>query len=315
MSRIKEISVLENDIDQTSWTFYVDKNGEYIIDDKLEFLQGYREVNDFHMCGCYYKANVPFKIYNVKYQELDGKRIYESATRSISDMTYEAMKKKTPLLIAGGFSTYALGELGGIRRALGPDKKIGVIWLDAHADMETPDDIQSHILAGMPLATILGLGMEEWRKIGGLEEAIPGNQVILSDYHSRNPKTVESILRKIKQEHVDLVETEGFHDETVWKSHVAALSKKVDAIYLHVDVDILSTKYIPAYDYSLDENGMELETLIRGIKAVMATGKVIAYCVSNTYFGTNLSGQEVNNLTAMKLVGSGLESWKEYPDF
>ena len=59
-----------------------------------------------------------------------------------------------PLVIAGDHST-AYGTIAGICKAY-PKKRLGVIWIDAHADMNTPDSSPSGNVHGMPLACCTG---------------------------------------------------------------------------------------------------------------------------------------------------------------
>jgi arginase len=57
-------------------------------------------------------------------------------------------------LVLGGDHSVALGTLGGLAAAHGPG---GVLWIDAHGDMNTPDSSPSGNVHGMPLAAAMGL--------------------------------------------------------------------------------------------------------------------------------------------------------------
>ncbi|AXT19241.1 arginase [Flavobacteriaceae bacterium AU392] len=59
-----------------------------------------------------------------------------------------------PLVISGDHSS-ALGTLSGIKAA-NPDKRIGAVWIDAHADLHSPYTSPSGNIHGMPLAAALG---------------------------------------------------------------------------------------------------------------------------------------------------------------
>jgi arginase len=60
-----------------------------------------------------------------------------------------------PLMLAGDHST-AYGTMAGIKKAF-PKKRLGVIWIDAHADIHTPYTTPSGNMHGMPLAMATGL--------------------------------------------------------------------------------------------------------------------------------------------------------------
>ena len=74
----------------------------------------------------------------------------------LSHEVAEVMKegKYFPVVISGDHSP-AAGTIAGIRKA-NPGKRIGVIWIDAHADIHTPYTTPSGNMHGMPLATALG---------------------------------------------------------------------------------------------------------------------------------------------------------------
>jgi arginase len=68
----------------------------------------------------------------------------------------------------GGDHSIAIGSLSGVAKAFGKrGQKLGLIYLDAHADMNTPETTPSGNIHGMPLAVLLGHGAPELLGIGG----------------------------------------------------------------------------------------------------------------------------------------------------
>lgn len=65
------------------------------------------------------------------------------------------LEEKFPLVFSGDHSS-AIGTISGIKSAF-PDKTLGVIWIDAHADLHAPYTTPSGNLHGMPLAAVLGI--------------------------------------------------------------------------------------------------------------------------------------------------------------
>ena len=71
----------------------------------------------------------------------------------VCSAVFDTMKQgKFPILLAGDHST-AAGTISGIKQA-NPDKRLGVIWIDAHADLHTPYTTPSGNMHGMPLAMV-----------------------------------------------------------------------------------------------------------------------------------------------------------------
>jgi arginase len=65
------------------------------------------------------------------------------------------LSEGTPLVISGDHSN-AIGIMAGVRESIGPNKKLGVLWIDAHADLHTPYTTPSGNLHGMSLAASMG---------------------------------------------------------------------------------------------------------------------------------------------------------------
>jgi arginase len=82
--------------------------------------------------------------------------IKEACTR-IAGLVAEASIAGEIPLVLGGDHSVALGTLGGLASAHGPG---GVLWIDAHPDINTPDTSPSGNVHGMPLAAALGLASE-----------------------------------------------------------------------------------------------------------------------------------------------------------
>jgi arginase len=73
--------------------------------------------------------------------------------------TYE--QGRTPLIL-GGDHSIAIGSVSGMSEAFRrTEKKLGLIWFDAHADMNTPDISPSGNVHGMPMAAIMGYGPKQ----------------------------------------------------------------------------------------------------------------------------------------------------------
>lgn len=84
------------------------------------------------------------RIEHVSYQ---CKRVCNAVNDSLNEQSF-------PLVISGDHSS-ALGTISGIKKAF-PEKRLGVVWIDAHADMHSPFTSPSGNIHGMPLAAALG---------------------------------------------------------------------------------------------------------------------------------------------------------------
>ncbi len=83
-------------------------------------------------------------------------------------------------VVLGGDHSVAIGTISGLARHYRKQgKRIGVIWSDAHTDMNTPDISPSGNIHGMPLAVLLGYGPPELVSIAGSEPALRAEDVVV----------------------------------------------------------------------------------------------------------------------------------------
>lgn len=83
-------------------------------------------------------------------------------------------------LVLGGDHSVAAGTVAGVAAHYRKKKQnIGLIWVDAHADMNTPETSPSGNVHGMPLASLVGIGPEELVKLGGFAPKVQARNVAL----------------------------------------------------------------------------------------------------------------------------------------
>src|SRR5215469_822914 len=108
------------------------------------------------------------------------KQIAETCKRTAESVLKTLEDGMTPLIL-GGDHSLAAGSISGVAefyRRQG--QKIGVLWIDAHSDINTPETSPSGNVHGMPLAALLGLGPEELGNLFGYSPKIaPENTVLV----------------------------------------------------------------------------------------------------------------------------------------
>lgn len=92
-----------------------------------------------------------------------------AVTRRLSDQVYEHASQGRCVLTLGGDHSLAVGSIAGtakaIRERLG--RELAVIWVDAHADINTPESSHSGNIHGMPVSFLTGLAKEDREDIFG----------------------------------------------------------------------------------------------------------------------------------------------------
>jgi arginase len=100
--------------------------------------------------------------------------------RRLADMVEQAADASKVPVVLGGDHSIAVGTVAGMSRHFRKrGRKLGLIWIDAHADMNTPESSPSGNVHGMPLACCMGLGPAELTRIAGYSPAVDASSVAI----------------------------------------------------------------------------------------------------------------------------------------
>ncbi len=165
--------------------------------------------------------------------------------RDIANRVEAVVKSGAMPVTLGGDHSMAAGSIAGFARAHHAHGRIGVLWIDAHGDIHTPDTSPSKAYHGMPLAALLGLGDRDFATIGGDRPVLrPENIVYLG---LRSTEIEED--RRIK----DLgIKTFGMKDikaagtDKVFQRAFEAVLRNVDYLILSIDLDAFDPAEAPA---------------------------------------------------------------------
>ncbi len=103
-----------------------------------------------------------------------------AACERLGNMVAHAMDEGKAPLVLGGDHSVAIGTVAGVAKYFKKKRqKIGLIWIDAHADMNTPQTSPSGNVHGMPLACCIGLGPPELTKLFGFSPKVDAKNVCI----------------------------------------------------------------------------------------------------------------------------------------
>lgn len=98
----------------------------------------------------------------------------------LSDLVESAADRGRVPLVLGGDHSIATGTIAGMSRHFAKkDARLGVLWIDAHADMNTPESSPSGNVHGMPLACCIGFGPHELTSLAGTIPMVRPENVVL----------------------------------------------------------------------------------------------------------------------------------------
>ncbi len=199
-------------------------------------------------------------------KRIDGVlEIYRTLNSTVSQKLKE---NQFPVILAGDHGS-AGGTIAGIKSAF-PDKRIGVIWIDAHADIHTPYTTPSGNIHGMPLATALGIDNLEcksneidddtaalWKQlknVGGISPKINPQDILYVAVRSTESQEDACIERfNIKKISVDQVRQNGVQTSV---NHILEYLSACDLLYISFDVDSMDPDLTSRGTGTPVENGL-----------------------------------------------------------
>ncbi len=136
-----------------------------------------------------------------------------------------------------------MGMLAGIQHSDGwKPLRVGLVWIDAHGDFNTPETTYSGMLGGMPVAISCGLCFDRLRRTCGLDPALPTKYVTMVAVRDTDPYEQEAIDRyDIAQITVEDLKS----NSPAVDMEMERLCTLCDKIYVHVDMDVLDPADIP----------------------------------------------------------------------
>lgn len=204
--------------------------------------------------------------------------------------------------LAGGTCSHLPGMVGGLEQAYGPDARIGLIWMDAHGDFNTPRTSYSQMLGGMPVAVVAGLCYPEWRERAGISAPVPTDRILMIDVRNLDDRE-EALIRATD---VTIARFENDFDTGEIERAIDTLAANVDLLYLHIDADILDSSLQPNHP-TAEPNGPDTATVDRLIERIMATGKVAALAVVS--INTAEPGGSISLESGQQMMRAGLRAW------
>jgi arginase len=98
---------------------------------------------------------------------------------SVRDQVYAALLEERVPILMGGDHALAIGSIAGVAHYCAErEKPLSVLWLDAHADFNTPGSSESGNLHGMPVAVLDGQGPDALTALGHAVPILPSSRVV-----------------------------------------------------------------------------------------------------------------------------------------
>ncbi len=158
------------------------------------------------------------------------------------------------------------GLVAGLQRS-GPTRepiKVGMLWLDAHPDFNTPETTRSGSLGGMPVAVATGRALQVMRLDAKLDPPLPDRHIVMGGVRLTDP--LEQHL--LDNSMIEQLTVDDLRNMTpaVW-AQLDRLDRLTDKIYVHIDMDVLDPREVMAHGNKVP-NGPSSEQLAKLFEAI-----------------------------------------------
>ena len=229
-------------------------------------------------------------IYNKKFFEIKHRLgfVLEQCQRVCNSVSKILEQDQFPLILSGDHSS-AFGSIAGIQKAY-PDKTIGVLWIDAHADLHSPLSTPSGNVHAMPFTAALGFDhqylainemnqetltlWENLKKVGGdTPKVIPKHLLYFGVRNTEEPEDKVIKENNIKNYSVHEIRYRGLElcvNETLNRL------RDVDMIYISFDVDSMDCDLISKGTGTPVSKGFDIDEVVAIIDRIMESKKVVS---------------------------------------
>jgi len=191
-------------------------------------------------------------------------------SRRVSGAVSTSIQAKNFPLVLGGDHSLSIGSVRGAAR----NKKIGVIWIDAHADFNTAETTPSGNIHGMSLAVLAGLGdkslVQLWKEsipvINPAKIAVIGARDLDSG-EKKNLGNAGALVMGMEQ-------IDRYGMVSIVERAIERVSRDVDGIYLSLDLDALDPEHAPGVGTPVPAGLSQRETHL-ACELIAETGKLI----------------------------------------
>jgi arginase len=196
------------------------------------------------------------------------------------------------------------GLVAGLQRS-GPTNeplRIGMLWLDAHPDFNTPETTRSGSLGGMPVAVATGRALQRMRLDAKLDPPLSDRHVVMGGVRLTDP--LEQSL--LDESFIEQLSVDDLRRQTpAVFAQLDRLSRLVDKIYVHIDMDVLDPREVMGHGNKVPNgpSSAELAALFEQIFKRYHKASAIGFATIPSTDEGELSLAAVNRMIAGAIRG------------
>lgn len=201
------------------------------------------KLNELHIPHTLHELQIPPSIQeNIDPPLLKNLTTHKMVHSILADEVYRFSADGSYPLILGGDHSIAIGTISGLRKHY---RNLGIIWIDAHSDLNTPDTTPSGNIHGMSLAVNLGMGDTGLTAIGGNKSVIRPKNVVIVGARSLDPGERE-LIRNEGITCFTMHDIDKLGMAQVMEKAIRIASLDTDGVHLSFDIDSIDPQIAPA---------------------------------------------------------------------
>lgn len=163
----------------------------------------------------------------------------------LSDEVYSALKRGSKPIVLGGDHSIGMGSIAGASRFTREQNgSMGLIWIDAHADMNTPQSTHTGNIHGMPLSVVLGLGYPDLINLNGFSPKVQPQNVALVGIRTLDSEEKDICRRSgVRYFTMREIDERGMH--SVMKEAIQVATTGTTGFHVSFDIDGIDPLYAP----------------------------------------------------------------------
>lgn len=227
---------------------------DYILKNlDLNYVNNIKEISKI---DCIKDTSIANKKKNIDYINKFNSSLYNAVSES-------TINKHFPIVLGGDHSI----SIGSALASINTYKKMGIIWIDSHADFNTFKTTVTGNIHGLPFATVTGQNQEGLTEFHKGSFYNPKNSVLVGARSIDYPGEYKNLEKAgIKIFTTEDIKTQGM--ENIIKQAIEIASNGTEGIHISIDIDVLDPKEAPGVSVP-EINGIAETDLIQAINEII----------------------------------------------
>lgn len=198
---------------------------------------------------------------------LEALPIIQDTCERLATETSRSIEEGALPCVIGGDHAIAVGTWSGVTTKLCAQQKFGLIWIDAHMDSHTDQTTPSNAIHGMPLAALMGYGMEPLTEVASAQPKLSPEHVVLIGVRSFE-EGEENLLKDLNVRVMDRTEVHQRGFESCFKEALTIAQRGTQGFGVSVDLDAFDPRFAPGVGVP-ETDGLSPDEVIPALKGLI----------------------------------------------